>query len=202
VEIISGRFDNLEASSPNIPGHIQKRYLRLLENQGNTIHHNDLIERIKIKDERAAPSTQTNNDDDTDNDDNDNVNDNDNDDNDNDDNKPEFVLHEDEEKEVYGGYGDVPIDIMDESDDDIYNMEHLLEQRIKNITALNGGDIRGDYEERGDNDERVTNEVKSDTGRTGERNMSATEIDVCEFESPFQNVDRYKYEVKRFLQTK
>jgi len=59
VEMISSEFDNLEASSPNIPKLFQKMYMNLLAKDGNTMTHSALFEKIKIKTEDSNPTSSS-----------------------------------------------------------------------------------------------------------------------------------------------
>ena len=57
VEMISNEFDNLEASSPNIPEMFQRMYMNILAKDGNHMTHSSLFEKIKIKTEDSNPDS-------------------------------------------------------------------------------------------------------------------------------------------------
>ena len=203
VEIISKEFDNLESSSPNIIPYIQKKYMKLLAEQGNSITHNDIIQRIKIKNE-ATPSQQTHrpqteqkqeppclnvmeaqkvssidSGDSSDSDNSYNGNNGNNGDNGDDVRVDMGSFSDDVQLEMEEYYFEDSLSDKEGAYDwgENIDVEHLKEQRVKKL-EINEKDKK-----------------ESDMGDV----QSAEEIEVGEFESPFQNDDRFKYEVKRFL---
>lgn len=175
VEMISSEFDNLEASSPNIPEVFQKMYMNLLAKDGNDMTHSSLFEKIKIKTEDSNPSSSS---------------------------STSSSVIEDDVDDVYDWGTDEDKDKKYKKDVEIVKMREIEVQNDTPNILIDNEPFSVVVDTPKEVNHDTPKEINHDTLKPKERVIRNPSIENINIESPFETDDRYKYEVTRFLTNK